>query len=545
MREPTAKYLADDLYIIFEDCTNDELSPIVNILSSLPKSKLKFTRAYERHYPDHSKYAEQIGDEIYRLGFELTDSKYEARPAYIDLLRTVWQKIGISKMPDDVPSLESNLLNVFSTQNILSVGPAQSQELVEQACAAAGTAVGGLLSSDSWPPFASTLMQASHLRDKLQREGRIPALEDNRVMSPARIGNVDQPRSEVALTSDNGDPLAIFKPIPELIGGTWNSYGKIDNILKYLSVLATVIEPLMSAEEILSSGNYYRTDFKLSLNKNGDPVGSAKGYQGLVPFQKVALASIGGPTAFLVAIQQMQEQKRWENIERSLTDVKIAVESVAKFQKDGRRTALTGSIRYFQQIAPSVLSGELADEILHGIERYESELLKIQDHITEDIKTQTATLRSIKNEAWLSSSKFMKALDEAIVPLEALYNEMRLCLRARACGFQLLCSYPGREAGKNSRREDILTSIAHLGPNGAGGQELDQILREKANLTSSFDNKMRILKHDNEILSITNQYELQIRKSMDLFVPPSPENDMNIPIEFEVKDGVAVGFRTV
>ncbi|MDT8871907.1 hypothetical protein RAA17_14235 [Komagataeibacter rhaeticus] len=30
-----------------------------------------------------------------------------------------------------------------------------------------------------------------------------------------------------------------------------------------------------------------------------------------------------------------------------------------------------------------------------------------------------------------------------------------LCVRARGCGYQLLCAYPGRESGKKARLGDI------------------------------------------------------------------------------------------
>ncbi|EPR15856.1 hypothetical protein M527_23530 [Sphingobium indicum IP26] len=536
----------EDLYIILEACTSEELSSIVDTLVASAESNLKFARAYERYCPDHSKYADIIGDEVYRLGFLLTESSGDTRPSYVDLLKGIWRKIGISEFPDNIEELEGNLLNLFAEQHLLSVDLEDAKKVLEKACSVAEKAVGGLLSSNAWPPFAACLMKISYLRDTCVKEGRLPNPENNRIVAlDAAAGTGVEQRREVALTSDEGDPLAIFRCVPEPSGVTWNSVGKIDDIVKYLSMTAAIIEPLMSAQALLSRGNYYRSDFALSIGKNGKHKGVAKGHQGMVDLVKVSAAGIGGPAAALIAIRQLEEQRRWENIERNLTETKLAVEGVSKFQKDERRTALTGSIRYFQQIAPSIMSGELAAEVLHGIERHEAELIRIQDHIAEDIKAQFVTLRSIKNEAWLSSSKFMKALDEAIAPLEALQHEMRLCLRARACGLQLLCAFPGREAGKAARRDDILGDIALYGPAGAVGREMDQIVREKAKLASSLANRMLILQRENAVLSITSQYESEIRKGMRLLLPSSPDEEVKIPIEFKVQDGAVVGYRTL
>ena len=546
MRDGVSQTLNEDLYIILDACTSEELSLIVDTLAASAESKLKFSRAYERHYPDHSKYADIIGDELYRLGFTLTENSADTRPSYINLLQVIWRKIGISEFPDNIAELEGNLLNLFTEQHFLSVDIKDAQEVLEKACAAAEKAVGGLLSSNAWPPFAACLMKVSYLRDKCVKDGRLPAPQHNRIvpLEPA-VGTGIEQRREVALTSDEDDPLAIFRCVPEPSSVTWNSVGKIDDILKYLSMTAAIIEPLVSAQALLSRGNYYRSDFALSVGKNGKHKGVAKGHQGMVDFVKVSAAGIGGPAAALIAIRQIEEQRRWENIERNLNEIKLAVEGVSKFQKDERRTTLTGSIRYFQQIAPSIMSGELAAEVLNGIERHEAELIRIQDHIAEDVKAQFAILRSIKNEAWLPSSKFMKALDEAISPLEALQHEMRLCLRARACGFQLLCAFPGREAGKAARRDDILREIALYGPAGAVGREMDQIVRDKAKLASSLANKMLILQRENDVLSITSQYESEIRKGMSLLLPRSPDEEVEISMEFKVQQGEVVGYRTL
>lgn len=546
MTEAIKKVLADDLYVILEASNNEELAPIVRVLEGSPVSNLKFMREYTRHSPDHLKYGGQVGDEIYRFGFELLNGKRDDRPSYAELLRAVWRKVGLTKVPDDVHSLEASLFNLFASHHILSINNMQKQNLAEQACGALAAQVGGLSSSNSWPPFAYSLMKIALLRRKLESEGRIPPLKEGRIQP---ISDVDQEKrklgAEIALTSEDGNPLAIFQTVPEPKNVIWHSRGNTGDILKYLGSVAAVLEPFNSANAILSKGHYYRSNLPLSKNKMGNFVGSALGHKGQVPLYKASLVAVGGPAALLILAQQISEQQRWENIERNLTEIKTAVEGVVKFQKDERRASLTGSIRYFQQISSSILAGELADEMLHGIERHEAELIRIQDHITEDIKSKIGALESIKNDGWLSSSKFMKALEDAIAPIEMLHTEMRLCLRARACGLQLLYAYPGREHRKNTRRQDILAGIAHWGPSGPGGQEFDSTLREKAKLTSSYDNKMSILQKGHDSLSTTEEYESYIRSNLNMMLANGSDESSTIAIEFKVEGSEVVGFRTV
>lgn len=59
------------LYDILDQCSNEELAPIVDFLVGSPFTYLKHARAYLRYRPDHGAYRDQIADEIYRLGLFL------------------------------------------------------------------------------------------------------------------------------------------------------------------------------------------------------------------------------------------------------------------------------------------------------------------------------------------------------------------------------------------------------------------------------------------------------------------------------------------
>lgn len=537
--------LTDELHLVLDLCSNEELEPIVNRLAAFGESYFKLSRRVSLHSPNHIAYVDLIGDEIYRLGITATGQVGHDRPSYANFLRAVWDKVGLGNKPERLEQLELGLINVFGKKSILAVNNEQKFHLIQDVCAEAEKAVGGILSSNCWAPFVNALIHVGYLRQKLVSEGKISAPQANKIVGASELfANNRNEQSAIILSSEDDQPFAIFREVVEPEKVVWNSFGQVDNVLKYLNLTMSVLEPLISAENLLSNGHYYRSDYELSLGQDGRPRGVAKGYSGMVPLAKVSVAALGGPAALAVAVKQMEEQRRWENIERSLIDIKTAVEGVSKFQKEERRAVLTGSLRYFQQIAPSVLSGELAGEILHGIERHEADLIKIQDHIAVDLKVQMALIRQIKNDAWLSAAKFMKALDDAISDLEVLQHEMRLCLRARACGFQLLSGFPGREAGKSARRNDIIEGIKFYGPDGPLGLELDAILREKAQLTSSLSNRLLILQRGFDMLSAVKQAEEEITKGMALLPDPTSER-ITIPLEFKVEGGSVVGYRTL
>ncbi len=89
----------------------------------------------------------------------------------------------------------------------------------------------------------------------------------------------------------------------------------------------------------------------------------------------------------------------------------MAIDGIRKFQNDQRRSQLTGAIRYFEQVAPAVLEGERPDRVLDLIEHHEAELLKVHEHLKEDIRSELDTLRNLKDDEWFGSEKITSAIE--------------------------------------------------------------------------------------------------------------------------------------
>ncbi|WP_158932677.1 hypothetical protein [Acidisphaera sp. S103] len=541
--------LCSDLYDILESCTNDELAPIVDILVKTPISVLKINRAFERHHPDHVRYADQVGDEIYRLSLMALGRSDGKRPSYEDMVTGLCKQIGIPAALNDINGYEVILLNTFSKQHLSSLPSTDRQRLVDEASVAASTAATGRLSSDAWPPFAWVFLQVAYLRRKLAEEGRMYV--DSRETTKAGVNDlpalVDDGADALVVQTEDGHSILSLATLPDAGTRGWCGPENSRKAMNALTPILKAIQPYLSAEQMLKGGDYVRVTLPpggaLSFSeKLGHFVGVAKGHKGLVRLDPISAVSLVSPAVLLTLASAMAEQKKLEDIEKSLDEIKSSLKDVSKFQQNERRSVLTGSIRYFRQVAASVLTGELVSEVLHEIERHEVELVRVQEHLIEDIRAQIATLHAIKKDGW-GSGKYVKAIQEAQAILDRMYDEALLCIRARACGYQLLCAYPGREAGKRARLEDISRALGIFSPTGETTISMDQVLREKIQ-GSSYEAKALLLTKENALFDTIMVESAAILKGlMDAGRDPS-ERIAPISIDVKMQDGLAIAVRT-
>lgn len=492
-----------EIYEVLAACRNDELAALVNVLAASPASFLKIGRAFEIHDPDHVRYADRIGDEIYRLGVLALSTRNEGRPSYDSLIGGLCRKIGVPEAADTGRN-EDGLLNMFAVQHLGSLRPEDRQPVVDAACLAASAATAGILSSDAWPPFAAALLQTAHLRRKLVAEGRMPDGSERGLPAVVTDGEAGSGLyAPLVLQTEDGAPVLSVARLPEArtAGRPVNGGG---DVLGALAPILKALQPLVAAEQILKDGNFVRVGIEggaaaLSYSKKaGALVGSAQGYKGQVPFFAVAAGTVAWPAALLMLTAAMIEQRKMEAIERGLEEIKMSLRDVSRFQKDERRSTLTGSIRYFGQVARAVLSGELSTEVLHEIERHEAELVRVQDHLAGDLQAQLDELGALKKGGW-TSSKYVKAIEEQMTVIGRSFDEMYTCIRARACGYQLLAAYPGRELGKKARLEDIGMAAERYSPTGDVTVALDRMLRGKLEGISSYETKAVIFGTENAL----------------------------------------------
>ena len=538
-----------DLYDILGACNNEELALIVDTLTKTPMSVLKISRAFERHHPEHVQYTDRIGDELYRLSLMALGRNGGNRPAYEAIINGLCRQIGIPAVSNDLSANEANLLNTFSKQHLSTLPPADRQALVSEACTAASTAAGGMLSSDAWPPLALMLIQIIYLRQKHAEEGRILA-KSHRTAQAAIAGvaaPVEDGTDPLVIQSEDGHPILSLTALPELDAAGWRGVDEGGNALNLLTPMLKALQPLVATDQMLKRGNYMRVTIPpgaelVYSEKLKHYIGVARGHKGFVRLDPVSAVSLASPAAILTLAGAIAEQKKLENIERCLAEIKSSLNDISRFQKDERRSVLTGSIRYFHQVAPSVLTGELAGEVLQEVERHEVELVRVQEHIAEELRGQIAALRAIKKESW-GAGKYIKAIQEAQGVLDRTYAELFLCLRARTCGYQLLCAYPGREAGKKARLEDISRTIDIFLPTGEAAISMDQVLRERIKDITLFENKVPLLNTENVMLDRMAAEGAVILAELGSGRRAHVERMEAISVDIRVQDGQAIAMR--
>ncbi|MBB2197175.1 MAG: hypothetical protein ABF479_15565 [Gluconacetobacter sp.] len=534
--------LCSDLYDVLENCTNEELDPIVDVLGQSQQSVLKISRVFERYFPDHTNYADRIGDEIYRLGLVALGRNDGKRPSYSAIIGGLCKQVGFPSTLTGED--EATLLNLFSKQ-YLSLRPStiDQQALVNEAATAVSAAVRGILSSDAWPPFAAIMLQIIYLRRKLIEEGRIQTASITGTEISNSSASIDSASDSVIIQTENGDRVLSLATIPDADTTGWRDMEYSRNLLNVLTPILKGAQPFISTEQILKNGNYYRAEMTLSYSeKLGHYVGTAKGHQGMVRLDPASLVSLATPAALLTLAAAMAEQKKLEAIEKSLDEIKASIKDVSKFQQNERRSIITASIRYFQQVAPSVLTGELANEVLQEIERHEVDLVRVQEHLTSDISAQVEAFSVIKKEGW-GSSKYATAIKEAQTSIGRMCDEILLCIRARACGYQLLCAFPGRDTGKKVRLQDITNALAVLSPMGEVGLSIDKAFRDKIQGISSYEIKASVLAHENVLFEKITVESANIIKGLNDAAKEISQQTEVLSVDIKVQDGVPVAIR--
>lgn len=395
-----------------------------------------------------------------------------------------------------------------------------------------------MLGTEAWQPFVAALIEISQLRQMMAADGRLSgshgAVEAATSVESTQVVNV---------VGDDGQHAFLLATISQEQAQGWTFMVPDGRTVSKLTPFFQALQPFFNAEQMLAGKYIYSSEIALSWSdKMGAFVGVAKGRQGMVDLRQVTALGISGPAIFITAATAIAHQQQMQRIEGSLDEIKAMLADVSRFQQDERRSILTGSIRYFRQVARAVLSGELAPEVLHMLEYHEAELVKILDHLVKDLRAATEAMRAVKKDAF-GSSRYIKSLQNAQVTVTSRYNDILLCLRARACGFQLMSAYPGREAGKQARFDAIIEDFRPFLPDGEATLAIDQVLREKLRLVSSYEDRLSLLDSENTLLENIANCKNDIFNSISLdFSSDIKSGDKHV-IDFQVEAGEVVGVR--
>jgi uncharacterized protein YaaW (UPF0174 family) len=460
-------------------------------------------------------------------------------PTYAEIVVDVCKKLDVPHEEGNTPKNEANLLDIFVEQRWNSLSAAEREKLAEEAREAAvdkisdATAVGKAgamfflgrvaFGPAGWVALGINMLDAAfkvtipcvlhiaYLRRKIREEWqKTEAASASRLLAAATNSTPTQRPSVLAIAGEDGEPVLSLARIPQAAEGKWHKIGSSDDGTSRLNPLLQSVPSLTVAGEVATT-HYMEIvcNGRLLEAKQGGGYRAMWRENGKTRhanlFKPNKLAAMVNASALMNAASMVLAQKHLADISQKLSEIKQGIDAIRKHQKDDRRSQVSGSIRYYEQIAPSVLEGDLSDEVVQEIERGENEFLRIQDHVMEDIRTATQGIRSLKDDEWFGSDGVQRAIEERQKLLVELYRELILCIRARACGWQLLCVFPGREKRKEVRRRDIQKSIDGLDACGDMLSKTDEFLRKKIHEIASFWNKTSTINERKLVLLQANE----------------------------------------
>ncbi|WP_394443285.1 hypothetical protein ACGGKE_18295 (plasmid) [Sphingobium naphthae] len=552
MTEMLGRLRGGDLYAVLSLATNEELEPLVKIITAKLTNFLEVKDEYQRHHPNHRRYHALIGDELRLYGGNslMNLGRGGEGPSYDEIVADVCWKLSVPYEKGRTVENEANLLDIFLEQRWRSLDPAERELLAGAAREAAlgktsekasyarsgaaalattlftgpGLAVLGISLLD--PSYKVTVPCALHvafLRRKFLEEGRAGADEAKRP-STGEIGvaPVDRPdeasTTSLELHDDAGVRLLTIRDVPDIDGRPWSRIGDAEDAgVSRLNSLVQAVPALGTAAEIAgATGTRY-----MEVVCNGELMKAAKGggYRAMSRsgtkitehanlFDADKLSLVANASALMNVASVALAQKHLADISEKLSALKKEVDGVADFQVAGRKAILTSSIRYFEQIAPAVLAGEHSGGVASRIEDCEAKLLEVQDHLAHDFAKTSRELQDLKDMSWFSSSEFVDAIERHQRQLNDLSEQQILCVRARALGWQLLCEFPDGEITKKCRRDDIVASLNELTESGDRLRRMDAALREKLRKASSLwsasamnSRKLGIMQTGDELLT--------------------------------------------
>lgn len=156
-------------------------------------------------------------------------------------------------------------------------------------------------------------------------------------------------------------------------------------------------------------------------------------------------------------------QKHLADISQKLGEIKEAVGGISEFLDSGRRAVIHGTYEYLKQGYETLAQGELSLSIRTEIESCERELLKVQDHLLQDIQ-RCAQVVPADDDTFGTESLRVNSIKKYSDVRRAV-EDLKACIKTRALAWFVLSLYPGEHALKETRRksvEDALDSFRSL-----------------------------------------------------------------------------------
>lgn len=524
-----------DLYALLSVCTDEDLAPLVETITSRPTNFLDTNEDYKKHKPKHSMYHKAIGDDLRLFGGNSLRNIFRGEgPSYDEIVVDVCKKLDVSCSDGKTAENEQNLLTLHLERQWKLLSKEEQDEMIAKAREEAagqiwtstsilkdgvlflGTRMlwgplgwGSLVYSVAEPAFKVTVpcvLHIAYLRRKYLEQATKP-----KAVTPAPKpshsssysgGHAPVPAPVVesagalVFSAPDGQPVLSLAKISDAPSQGWYPVADSESGISRLNPLLHAVPNLAVAHNVATT-NYMEvvvTKGKLVQAADGN------GFRAIVHgpdksiienarlYEANGLSNLVNAAVLFQIVSIAVAQKHLADISQKLSEIKAGVDRIQLFQKNERKSILTGATRYFEQVAPSVLDGEFSDGIRNQIEQHEASLLQVQDHLMEDIRHESRQMLTVQGSDSFGSKGLHDNIRSHQDLLTDLYRQLLLCIRARACGWQLLTVFPGETRLKENRKRSIEEALSLLAESGNMLKQTDMFVRQKVRELSSFWN---------------------------------------------------------
>ena len=457
-----------DLYSLLAICSDEELAPLVEIITGCITNELDIDELYKKHKPNHCKYYKKIGDEVRLFGSDSFASVTRGGEGvdYSEVVTDVCNRLDIPCKGDDLLRKERKLISLYnleksSIKSSISVGRALS--FVAAGLLSKMNPLGWIYSVKnlSSPAFRVTIPCVLHiamLRVEIIKKYNLSLME---IKSCNKAG-----RNFILSDNENKDVLSFSEVFDrEILEPIDISKSEINNLNSLLQIF-----PSLATASNVKSKRYMEVFINGSLAKAKDGNGFrgwSKGAGSKIEeqarlFEPNELSKLVSFNAVYNVVSAVVAQQHLADISLKLHNIESLLDSIKIFQNNERESEIKGAILYFQQVATPVFNGCLMDSILNQIESKECAFLGIQVHLLKDIE-RLGLAGNLKDGGKFGIDGLVKSIDEYQNEFHDLCLQLILCIRARACGWQLLTFYPVDDSLLDKRYKEIDDVVNLLG----------------------------------------------------------------------------------
>ncbi|AUG52077.1 hypothetical protein [Thalassospira marina] len=569
-----------DLYALLSVCTKEDLDPIVQIILKKVSNFLSTDEKYKKYSPDHTKYHKLIGDELRLFGGNSLSNVFRGQgPGYDEIVFDVCKKLDVPCQEGRIVENEANLLDLFAAPRWAAMSEEEKKAIAEDVREGAlegysgvsgviGSVGGAALTASlisgpaGWAALGMSLMSSSfkvtipcvlhiaYLRRRyLEKSENIKQnfrKSSASLQGSSRIQKFEFDKQFI-LEEESGKELLSLKTLKNYSQDRSVGFSRDKDAIAKFNELLLAVPSLVTTLE-LQNHNY------MLVEANGQLVkATGGGFRGLVVdsankvkeharlFEADTLSTLVNSTAIITLASTLLAQKHLADISRKLSDIKQEIDNIRTFQKNERRALVSGTVHYLEQLAVAVFDGLTSSTFLSQIERSELDMLRVQYHILADV-------RELENDIKKAEPKKVTGVDGINEistyqqDLTALYSELVICVRARACALQLLSKFPDSSFILKNRQKDILAAIDEI----SGSTEIYQTLRALFHEASGFwkgdVNQIKLsLKRENEVLMDSmQQMKDEVRSTIEAITYSAQAAEKGMRFIVKIKNGTPV-----